>query len=82
MAKKPELLEVSYRPAKGGVVSETRTRTKRSGQGGGPDFDHESETGVHPSLEHAQAHMASVLSDCFTGGSAKPQPNNNPGEKE
>jgi hypothetical protein len=58
---KRELLEVSYRPAKGGLISETRTRTPRGGQGGGPDFDHETEQAVHKNLKHAQAHLAKCM---------------------
>jgi hypothetical protein len=65
MAKKPEILEVAFKPAKGGVVSETRTRTPRGGQGGGPSFEHDSEQGVHPTMEHAVAHLKSSLGHCF-----------------
>ena len=61
MPRKSELVEVSYRPAKGGIVSETRTRTRRSGQGGGPDYDHETEQGVHPTTQHAQAHLKELF---------------------
>jgi hypothetical protein len=67
MAKKAELLEVSYKPAQGGVISETRTRMKRGGQGGGPDYDHETEQAVHPTLEHAQKHLSKVFGKTFGG---------------
>lgn len=65
---KRELVEVNVRPAKNGYISEARLRTKRSGQGGGPDYDHETETAVHPNVKHAQAHLAKLM-----GGGAEPE---------
>jgi hypothetical protein len=65
MTRKGEVTEVGFRPAKGGVVSETRRRFKRSGQGGGPDFDHETETAVHATPESAAAHLKTVLGHAF-----------------
>lgn len=65
---KRELVAVEFRPAKNGIISEARVRTKRSGQGGGPDYDHETETAVHPNAKHAQAHLAALM-----GGGAKPE---------
>ena len=64
---KPKLVAVEFRPAKNGIISETRTRTPRGGQGGGPDFDHETEQAVHPNVKHAQAHLAKCM-----GGGAEP----------
>lgn len=66
---KSTIESVSFRPAKGGVISETSHRTKRSGQGGGPMHDYDHETAVHPSMEHAQAHLGKMLGDCY--GSSK-----------
>lgn len=65
---KRELVSVQFRPVKGGVISDTYTRTKRSGQGGGPSFDEEKDTAVHPNVKHAQAHLAALM-----GGGAKPE---------
>lgn len=64
---KSEVMEVSFRPAKGGVISETRSRTKRGGQGGGPDYDYETENGVHPTVKHAAAHLEKTLGHAFAG---------------
>lgn len=66
--KKGELIEVSFKPAKGGVISETRSKHKRGGQGGGPDYDYETENAVHSSAEAAGKHLASTMAHCFTGG--------------
>jgi hypothetical protein len=62
---KGEVQEVSFRPAEGGLVSETHTKFKRSGQGGGPDFDHERETAIHPTIEHAHDHLSAMLGHHF-----------------
>jgi len=70
---KPELMGVEYTPAKGGVISETRTATKRGGMGGGGDYDHKSEKAVHPTLKHAQDHMANVMGKYFAAKDAKPE---------
>jgi hypothetical protein len=69
--KKPEMMGVRFEPAKGGAISHTETRTRRGGQGGGPDYDHEDDKMVHPTIEHAQAHLADCLGGCFTGGKAE-----------
>ncbi len=66
---KGEVKEVSFRPAKGGVVSETRREYKRGGQGGGPMMDHESETAVHADMKSAMSHMKSCMGHCFKGES-------------
>ena len=73
-ARKGEVLGIEFKPAKGGLVSETHMRYKRGGQGGGPDWDHESETGVHPNMEHAHAHLEAMMGHCFGAGEAK-EPN-------
>jgi hypothetical protein len=76
---KQEIEEVAFRPAKGGIISETRTKTKRPGQGGGPSYDYDHDTEVHPSMEHAQAHLEAKLGDCF--GGKREEPTGEPGEK-
>ncbi len=58
---KPEVDEVSFKPAEGGVISETRSKYKRGGQGGGPDYDYEHTTAIHSTIEHAQAHLAKTM---------------------
>lgn len=68
---KPEVKEVSFKPAKGGVVSETRKEVKRGGQGGGPMHDYEHETAVHPDMESAHAHLSAMMSHCFKGKEEK-----------
>lgn len=68
-AEKHEIESVEFRGAKGGIVSETRMRHKRPGQGGGPDYDYKHETGVHPTLEHAKEHLETALGHLFTGAS-------------
>lgn len=59
---KPEIEGVHFKPAKGGLISETSMKFKRGGQGGGPMHDYEHETAVHPTMEHAQAHLAKMMS--------------------
>ena len=54
---KPEVVRISFEPAEGGLVSETHMKYKRGGQGGGPDYDHETERGIHSTMEDAQAHL-------------------------
>lgn len=71
---KKELVSVEYRPAKGGMISTTNMRTKRPGVGGGPDFNHEREEMVHPSMEQAQAHMGKMMAGCFPRGAAPVEP--------
>ena len=68
MAKKSEIDGMTLRPASGGVVSETTTKTKRSGQGGGPSHEYETETAVHPSAEHLMGHIQKHMGDCFGDG--------------
>jgi hypothetical protein len=70
---KRTVVEVSFRPAKGGVVSETRTETKRGGQGGGPSMDYDQETAVHPTAEDAHAHLDKMMAGCWGKGSETPE---------
>ena len=60
---------VRFEAAKGGVVSETQRVYKRSGQGGGPMEDHEYDKEVHPTMEHAKAHLEATMGHCFAEGS-------------
>ena len=73
MSKKRELVTVEYRPAKNGIISETRTRTARGGQGGGPDYDLDHETAVHRNAGEAQAHLGRVMGAMPMGGGAVPE---------
>lgn len=68
---KPEVEHVSFRPAKGGIVSETSMKTTRGGQGGGPLHDYGSETAVHGSMAHAVKHLKEKMGHCFGGGEEK-----------
>lgn len=68
---KPEVKEVSFKPAKGGIVSETRKEVKRGGQGGGPNYDYEHETAVHPTIESAHAHLTAMMGHAFAGKEEK-----------
>lgn len=70
-SRKGEVISVEFRPAKGGVVSETRTKYKRGGQGGGPMDDYEHETAVHSTKEDAAAHLHAALGKAW-GGSDGP----------
>lgn len=58
--------EVSFRPMKGGkkeagIISHTRTKYDRGGQGGGPEADYESEERYHPTIAHAVKHLKSAF---------------------
>lgn len=68
MKGKKELRSVRFEPAKGGVISETETRVHRGGSGGGPEYDHEREMGVHPTMEHAKEHLGKMMAGCFKDG--------------
>jgi hypothetical protein len=68
MARKAEVTGMRLEPLdKGGVVSHLETRVKRSGQGGGPDYDHDTERVGHPTLEHLQKHVAKHMGAFFDG---------------
>lgn len=55
---------VEFRPADGGLVSETRGKIARKGRGGmGPEYKHS--TGVHTTLSSAVAHMKKNLAHHF-----------------
>jgi hypothetical protein len=62
-----ELRRVTFEPAKGGVISRTETRSKRSSNSG-PEFEHGEEMGVHPNLKHAQEHLGKMMAGCFKDG--------------
>ncbi len=52
-----ELIEVSFKPATGGMISETRHKT--GGGKFGPDYKHD--TAVHGSLGHAVRHLKTAF---------------------
>ena len=60
-AGKKKLIEVSFEPAEGGVISKTRHRVE--GDDYGPS---ETKTGIHPTAEHAAAHLMTTMEGCFT----------------
>jgi len=67
--RKPGHVEsISFRPAEGGLVSETTTKYKRGGSGGGPDSEYDRETGIHPTIEHAIAHLKETMGHHYKGG--------------
>jgi hypothetical protein len=70
---KESVESVEFRKAKGGMVSETRYKSKRSGQGGGGDYDYRHETAIHPNAEHAGKHLAKMF-----GGSDEPKEGDKP----
>lgn len=49
----------------GGLMSEKHTTTQRSGQGGGPGYDHDTEKHIHPTMEHAKQHLEDSLGHAF-----------------
>jgi hypothetical protein len=65
-------MAIEFKPAKGGIASETHFREHRSGQGGGPLMGHESEMGVHPDMASATAHLEKHMGHCFGGESHEP----------
>lgn len=57
------LQSIEFKPAKGGVISETRVRKTTPGR----DYpDYTTETAVHASVEDAIDHLKSKLESCFT----------------
>jgi len=73
-SRKGEVVGMEFRPATGadgGLVSETHMKYKRGGQGGGPMEDHEMEEAIHPTMKHAQEHLAAVMGHCFPSGTDK-----------
>jgi hypothetical protein len=80
--RKPgRVVEVSFRPAEAGekgLVSETHTEYHRGGSGGGPMFDVDHETGIHPTMESAKAHLEKSFGGHFGSGDgpkeSKPEP--------
>lgn len=71
MARKAKVVGIEFRPATGGMMSEMHKETPRSGQGGGPLTEHESEMTIHPSMEHAKAHLEKCMGHCFGAGDGK-----------
>lgn len=58
---------VEFRPAKGGLVSETRMAEK--GDKFGPSFKRE--TGIHPSIGHAKRHLDMLFGKNVGAGKKK-----------
>lgn len=71
-SRKGETVGVEFKPATGGIISTTHMRFKRGGQGGGPDFDHEHEEAVHPTMEHAVGHLRTTLGGVFGKSETEP----------
>lgn len=63
--KKCSVESIKFTPAKGGMISQTELKTERGGQGGGPTHDYTAETTVHPTMDHAVAHMKAKLGHAF-----------------
>ncbi len=63
---KKKLIEVTFEPADGGVISRTR---HRSGDDFGPS---ETKTAVHSSGEDAAKHLMTSMEDCFPKIGNKP----------
>lgn len=66
---KKKLIEISFEPAKGGVISKTRHRTE--GDEYGPS---DTETAVHPTADHAAAHLVATMASCFEGAGSGNKP--------
>ena len=60
---------VRFEAAKGGIISHTEKAYARGGQGGGPLEDIEHKPEVHPTMEHAKAHLEATMGHCFGEGS-------------
>ncbi len=58
-----ELIEVSFKPATGGMISETRHKT--GGGKFGPDYKYD--TAVHGSLGHAVRHLKAAFGKAAGG---------------
>lgn len=72
---------IHFEAAEGGLVSHMEKRYARGGQGGGPSYDHETETTVHPTLEHAQEHLEEHLGHVFGKKKGKEKPKAEPKEE-
>lgn len=64
---KAKIESLEFRPAEGGLISEMRKRVSRGGSGGGPAYEMDHETTVHPTMEHAEAHLRESLGHVFEG---------------
>ena len=61
-AGKKRLIEVTFKPAKGGAISTTRHST------GDDDYGpSESESAIHPTADHAAQHLMVTMAGCFEG---------------
>lgn len=62
-----DVLEVAFKPARGGLISETRIRRK-VGKSASYDLGpSDSETAVHPSIGHAVKHLKDTFGSSFGG---------------
>jgi hypothetical protein len=66
---KAKIAEIRLEPldGKSGVMSHVTHEAKRSGQGGGPLYDHDVEKRHHGSLDDLQRHVAKHLAGNFKG---------------
>ena len=51
-----------------GVIAHNEMKIKRGGQGGGPMYDHETHTTIHPTLDSIHEHIATHCQHCFSEG--------------
>jgi hypothetical protein len=69
-SSKKTVIEVSFEPAEGGIISKTRHR-----EGDDSDFGmRETKTAIHPSMDHAAAHLMKTMEGCFTEGGSGNKP--------
>lgn len=64
---KKKLIEISFEPAEGGVISKTRHRMQ--GDEYGPS---ETKTAIHATKENAAEHLMTSMEDCFKSIGNKP----------
>lgn len=68
--KEGKVTHLAFKPAEdGGLISETHKEWARGGSGGGPGFDTDMETRIHPTIEHAAKHLKNVFKEHMPGNS-------------
>lgn len=74
---KSEVHEMRLEPLDGqsGVISHTTHKLARGGQGGGPDYDYDTEKIHHPTLKHLTSHIAETMGQHFGKESAAEERN-------
>jgi hypothetical protein len=65
---KGKLIELTFRPAEGGALSEGIRHIPRGGQGGGGDFDVHRFEAIHSTKAHAVNHLKNHLAEMFPQG--------------